>query len=101
MKWLIVKIQGKSENRAVKEKQQVISDERISGERVLVKRPSKKTTSMENQQQKRINSKRSKHKITEPNKQGHIAAVEYLSLSSCMKIFIFPRLIPKTVWDIL
>ena len=94
-------MQGKSENIVVKEKQHVSQMKEVSGERVLVKRPSKKTTSMENQQQKRINSKRSKHKITEPNKQGHIAAVEYLSLSSCMKIFPFPRLVLNTVCDIL
>jgi len=57
--------------------------------------------SMEDKQQMRINKKRSKNKIAEPHKQLQIAVVEYFSLSSSMKIFLFPRLIPKTIWDIL
>lgn len=61
----------------------------------------KRTVSVEDQQQRRINNKRSKNKTTQPSKHGQIEAVEYLPLSSCMKIFLFPRLIPKTIWDIL
>jgi len=38
-------------------------------------------------------------KITQPNKHGQHTTVEHLSLYSCMKIFLFPRLIPKKVWD--
>ncbi len=45
--------------------------------------------------------KSAKDLTTKPSKQGHIAAVEYLSLSSWMKIFLFPRIIPKTISDIL
>jgi len=58
-------MQSKSENRAVKEKQKASSDERV-----LVKRQSKRIVSMEYQQQRRKNSKGSKHKTTELNKQG-------------------------------
>ena len=67
-----------------------------------LKGQSKKNSQCEDRQQGRDKQQKIKSiKTTQPNKRGQHTVVEHLSLSSCMKIFFFPRLIPKTVWDIL
>ncbi len=63
--------------------------QRVSDERVSIKRQSKRTTSVE-QQPRRESNKRSNYKTTKSVKEGTPRLlVSYVSLSSCMEIFIF------------